>query len=178
MAEGERPRDRFGRFLPGRSSSEESAAQGGGGAPETVETRSGERSEPPPASREMDISDTPAPSVGPHTTFERQSPEERLAGHEQSSVDAMGLDKRRPVVGGRYSPSFARQATIYGVFLAVVAALAIGFIVLAGKLDEPPDTNPDVAPWSREDAAQVPPAPLDFPRYGQSGGAAAPGPEL
>jgi hypothetical protein len=136
------------------------------------------RSQAPPSDGETDISDVTAPSVGPHTTFEKQSPEERLAGHEQSGVDAMGLDKRRPVVGGHYSPSFARQATIYGVFLAVLAALVIGFIVLANKLDQPPETNPDVAPWSREDASQVPPAPLDFPRYGKPGSDAAPGPEL
>lgn len=172
MAE-ERNRDTGGRFQStSRGSSDDDEA---GDEPVTDEPESpqSETDEGP-----VDISDTPAPSVGPHTTFEKQSPEERLAGHEQSSVDAMGLDKRRSVVGGRYSPSFARQATIYGAFLAVVAVLAIGFIILANKLDEPPETNADVAPWSREDAQPRPPAPIDFPRYGQPDSAAAPGPEL
>jgi hypothetical protein len=160
MAE-EGNRDPRGRFPPRRqASSDDEGAE---------EPAAGQAGDPPSGDQgEVDISGTPAPSVGPQTTFSKQSPEERLAGHEQSSVDAMGLDKRRPVVGRRYSPSFARQATIYGVFLAVVAVLVVGFIILAGKLDEPPETNPDVAPWSREDAAQQPPAPIDFPRYGRN----------
>ena len=53
-----------------------------------------------------DLSDTTAPSIGPNTTFEKDDPEERLARHEQSDVDAMGLDKRREVIGGSYSASF------------------------------------------------------------------------
>jgi hypothetical protein len=148
MAE-ERQRDERGRFLPGQEDAEQ------------ADPESSQQAEPDGGA--VDISDTPAPSVGPHTTFEKQSPEERLAGHEQSGVDAMGLDKRRPVVGGRYSPSFARQATIYGVFIAVLAALAIGFIVLANELDQPPETNPDEAPWTGN---ETPPSDIDFPRYG------------
>jgi hypothetical protein len=108
----------------------------------------------------VDISDTVAPSIGPHTTFEKQGPEERLAGKEQSETDAMGLDKRRSVVGGSYSPSFARQATLYGIVVAVVVALGIGFKLLADKLDEPPATNADAAPWAAPDAPQKPPKPL------------------
>ncbi|MGH2955129.1 MAG: hypothetical protein ACRDK9_14160, partial [Solirubrobacterales bacterium] len=155
--EQKRARDRFGRFLPGGRSAEEDEGDdeaAGAADPAHGSAESGE----------VDISDTPAPSIGPHTTFEKHAPTQ-AADYEPSTVDAMGRDKRRPVVGGRYSPSIARQATIYGIFLAVVAALAIGFIVLANELDQPPETNEDVAPWSSEDAAQVPPAPLDFPRY-------------
>jgi hypothetical protein len=117
----------------------------------------------------IDISDTPAPSIGPHTVFERDDPEERLARHEQSETDAMGLDKRREVVGGQYSPSLARQLTMYGIFLAVVAAIAVGFIVLAGELDKPPKAYKDEAPWSRADAPNVTPQPIDFPTYGNPG---------
>ena len=106
---------------------------------------------------ETDISDTVAPSVGPHTTFDKDTAEERLARHEQSDVDAMGLDKRREVVGGSYSPSAARQATLYGIFIAVIVALGIGFKVLADKLDEPPKNNKDEAPWSQPGAPQIPP---------------------
>jgi hypothetical protein len=38
----------------------------------------------------------------------------------------------------------------------VVVALAIGFKLLADKLDEPPANNPDAAPWSQSDAPQIP----------------------
>ena len=106
--------------------------------------------EMPPAS------ETPAPSIGPNTVIEKQPPEERLAGKDQSDVDAMGLDKRRAVIGGSYSPSAARQATLYGIFVVVVVGLAIGFKLLADKLDEPPAHNPDRAPWSQQDAPQIP----------------------
>jgi hypothetical protein len=107
--------------------------------------------EMPPAS------ETPAPSIGPHTEIEHEDPEERLARHEQSDVDAMGLDKRREVVGGSYGPSLARQVTLYGVFVAVVVALGIGFKVLADKLDEPPKNYEDTAPWADPNAPQLPP---------------------
>ncbi len=108
----------------------------------------------------MDISETTAPSVGPNTVIEKDSPEERLARNDQSDKDAMGLDKRRAVIGGQYSPSFARQATLYGVFLAVVAAMVIGGVVLAGELDQAPAEYEDQAPWAQPDAPQEPPPPL------------------
>jgi hypothetical protein len=120
----------------------------GGGA-----DASAERKEMPPAS------ETPAPSIGPNTVIEHESPDERLSRHEISNTDAMGLEKRRSVVGGSYSPSLARQAALYGIFIAVIAALAIGFIVLANELDQPPETYSDEAPWSQPDAPQRPPAP-------------------
>jgi hypothetical protein len=116
-----------------------------------------------------DISDTPAPSVGPHTTFSKQSAEERLARHEQSDVDAMGLDKRREVIGGSYSPSIGRQAATYGIVLGVVAAIVVGFLLLANKLDQPEDKYEDQAPWSQAGAEQIPPPGIDFPEYGHPG---------
>ena len=88
-----------------------------------------------------------APSIGPNTVIEREDPDERLARHEQSEVDAMGKDKRRAVVGHSYGPSVGRQASMYGIALAVIAAVVIGFILLAGKLDQPPDTIQAKAPW-------------------------------
>ena len=124
------------------------------GGSEERSGQSGKRKEMPPAGS---IS---APSIGPNTKIDYVPPEERLADHEISNVDAMGLDKRRSVVGGSYSPSLARQATLYGIFLAVAAALVIGFLVLANQLDQPPDSYPDEAPWSQADAPQRSPEPL------------------
>jgi hypothetical protein len=116
-----------------------------------VEEEGKTRAGMPPAS------ETPAPSIGPHTEIEHEDPEERLARHEQSDVDAMGLDKRREVVGGSYGPSVARQATLYGIFVAVVVALGIGFKLLADELDEPPNNTRDTAPWANPGAPQTPP---------------------
>jgi hypothetical protein len=106
------------------------------------------------------ISDTTAPSIGPNTVIEREDPEKRLARHEQSDTDAMGLDKRREVIGGRYSASVARQATTYGAVVAVIAALVVGAILLVSSADEPPAKYPDKAPWAKDGAKQHTPKPL------------------
>jgi hypothetical protein len=112
-------------------------------------------------SREMPpASETPAPSIGPHTEIEHEDPDERLARHEQSDVDAMGLDKRRPVSGGSYGPSFGRQAMLYGIFIVVLVALVIGFKALADSLDEPPKHIENTAPWAQDGAPQIPPKPI------------------
>lgn len=107
-----------------------------------------------------DETEITGPSLGPHTVIEREPVEKRLARHEQSEVDAMGKDKRRVVVGHSYGPSKARQATLYGIFVAVVAVLAIAGKLLADKLDEPPDHINATAPWAQPDAPQHPPKPL------------------
>jgi hypothetical protein len=91
-----------------------------------------------------DISDTVAPSVGPHSRVVHHA----HADHEPSQLDAMGLDKRRPVVGGKYGVNAGRQAALYGGALAITAALVIGFILLAKQLDKSPDEFPDEAPWA------------------------------
>jgi hypothetical protein len=99
----------------------------------------------------VDISDTPAPSIGPHTTFDKRSAEERLSGHEQSDKDAMGLEKRRQVMGGRYSASFTRQIVTYVIVLGVIVGAAFGLKVLADDLDKPPAKVEDQAPWTGSD---------------------------
>jgi hypothetical protein len=116
------------------------ASGGGGGGPE-------------------DLSDTTAPSIGPRTTFDRRPPEERLARHEQSETDAMGLDKHRQVVGGQYGASAKKQMTLYGIALLILTVFVVGFIILVGELDQPQDAG-DQAPWSSPDAPQNPSAPL------------------
>lgn len=99
----------------------------------------------------VDISDTPAPSIGPNTTFDKRSAEERLAGSEQSNEDAMGLDKRRQVIGGTYSPTKTRQIVMWVIFVVVVGAGAFGLKTLADDLDKPPAKVEDQAPWTGSD---------------------------
>ena len=110
---------------------------------------------------EKPASDITAPSIGPNTVIEKEPPEERLAKHDQSDVDAMGLDKRRGVVGQKYGASAAKQATVYGVALAVIVALVIGGKLAIDELDNGPKVNEDEAPWT---GTERDPAPLDFPR--------------
>ena len=128
------------------------------------EAKSGDR----PASRAGDegSGDDPrqqnvsAPSLGPNTVIERESVEERLSRHEQSEVDAMGLDKRRSVVGQGYGPSKARQFAVYLGFLAVVAALVIGGIILVNSVDTSVGKHiPCSAPWCKSEK-QIKPKPI------------------
>ena len=100
------------------------------------------------AGGEEDISGTPAPSVGPNTTIEKESPEERLAKHEQSDQDAMGLDKRRQIIGGSYGPTKTRQIVTWLVVVVVIGGAAFGLSKLASNLDEPPKQVEDQAPWT------------------------------
>jgi hypothetical protein len=101
-----------------------------------------------------------APSIGPNTVIEHTPPEERLDHDKISDVDAMGKDKRREVVGGTYGPTRARVFGTFAAFFAIVAALAVGFYFLAKELDQPPESNPDAAPWAEPDAEQKPPRPI------------------
>jgi len=113
---------------------------------------------------EPETGDMAAPSIGPHTKIEKEPPEERLAKHEQSDIDAMGLDKRRSVAGGRYGPSLAKQASMYGAFLVVLVMVLIGGKLAVDELDKPPSEIEEQAEWAQDDAQQRPPAPIDFPR--------------
>jgi hypothetical protein len=140
----------MGRFLP---KDEEGAAEP---ASEADDAQTGQRSGD--ETETVDISDTVAPSIGPHTTVTRPVHHEPVA-HEQSEVDAMGLDKRREVVGKSYGPSAGRQLTMYGIFLAVLAALVFGGKLLADELDKPPEQVEDQAVWTGNDE---PAAPIDF----------------
>jgi hypothetical protein len=110
---------------------------------------------------ERDESQITAPSLGPNTKIVREPPEKRLARHDQSSVDAMGQDKRRGVVGHSYGPSVGKQASLYGMFIAVTAAVVIGFVLLANQLDQPRETGEPTAAWADKDARQHTPAPLE-----------------
>jgi hypothetical protein len=141
---------------------EEPRAQDGNGEDEASE--SGEKQERAQTKdekqRELEEFHPTAPSLGPHTVIERPPPEERLAKHEQSPVDAMGKDKRRAVVGHSYGPSTTRQAVLYGAAVLVVVVLAIGAKLLIDSSDKFPSEVPHQAPWAQPDAKQAPPKPL------------------
>jgi hypothetical protein len=85
-----------------------------------------------------------------------ESAEERLSHHEQSDTDAMGLEKRREVIGGSYSASGKRQFVTYAIVIALMIGGGIGLKALAGKLDEPPSKVADQAPWTGTQKAPKP----------------------
>ena len=117
-----------------------------------------EQGEPSPNDEDNnDAGEPAAPSIGAKTEIEHVPPQERLAGVEHSSEDAMGLDKRRGVMGETYGPTRQRVILSFVVFFAIVAALFIGLLFLVNQLDQPPDSNPDKAPWSAPDVQQAPP---------------------
>lgn len=109
---------------------------------------------------EKPASEITAPSIGPNTVIEKKPPEERLDQDKISDVDAMGLDKRRSVVGHSYSASLGKQVVMYGIFLAVVVALLIGGKALVDEADAPPADYEAKAPWAQPEAEPVPPDPL------------------
>jgi hypothetical protein len=111
--------------------------------------------------RKHDESGITGPSLGPHTVIEREPVEERLSRHDQSESDAMGKDKRREVVGHSYGPSVARQAAMYGAFLAVLAGLVVGGILLLGVFDKPVGKDvPNTAAWAQPGVKQHKPPPI------------------
>jgi hypothetical protein len=89
-----------------------------------------------------------APSAADITKLEKMEASEEAKQNEPSTVDAMGQDKRRQVVGHSYGPSKRSQIMF---FVAVGAALVIivgGWLTLVGLFDKPPTQVPHSAPWS------------------------------
>ena len=98
---------------------------------------------------------SPRPRSARRRRSTRSPPEERLAKHEQSDVDAMGLDKRRAVVGERYGASFAKQARSTACSSSSSSRSLIGGKLAVDELDQGPEVNADKAPWSQADAEQT-----------------------
>jgi hypothetical protein len=102
------------------------------------------------------------PSLGPHTDlgeFQKRREEhyERMRENEPSQEDAMGLDKRRTIVGGTYGPTRTRLIATFTVTIAIIAAAGVGIYLLVGELDQAPKNDPAKAPWSASNAPQKPP---------------------
>jgi hypothetical protein len=109
------------------------------------------------SSDEMTGDAAAGPSLGPHTDLEafQEGREESLekAAHA-SDTDAMGLDKRREIVGGTYGMTRAKLAVLYTTVVVVIAAAAVGLYLLAKDLDQPPEKVNAEAPWAEENAPQ------------------------
>jgi hypothetical protein len=76
--------------------------------------------------------------------------------HERSTVDAMGKDKRRQVVGKSYGASRQRQLAYYGLFLAFVVVLYFAASFAISELDKAPSHSAAAAPWAQKGAPQDP----------------------
>jgi hypothetical protein len=126
-------------------------------------------SESPDRPEREPTSEPTAPSIGAHTKIEHVPPEERLAGHDHDTEDAMGRDKRRAVKGESYGPSRTRVLMSFVVFFAIVGVVFIGLLFLVDQLDQPPDTVEAKAPWSVEDSPQHPAGPIDSRPDGAEG---------
>ena len=81
---------------------------------------------------------------------------DHLVKEGASTVDAMGKDKRREVVGHSYGPSRRSQVMFFAIVGILVVVVLGGWTLAVAAFDQPPDNNPDVAPWSKADADQIP----------------------
>ena len=76
-------------------------------------------------------------------------PSEEAKQHEPSTVDAMGQDKRRQVVGAGYGPSRRSQIMFFAAVAAFLVVVVGGWLTLVNAFDKPPgDDFPQTAPWS------------------------------
>ena len=66
-----------------------------------------------------------APSAGNIEALDKFEPSAEARAHEPSTVDAMGQDKRRQVVGHTYGPS-ARSRIMFFLTVGAVLALTVG----------------------------------------------------
>jgi hypothetical protein len=83
-----------------------------------------------------------------------------------SDTDALGLEKRRQVVGGQYGATKKKQLVVYGVFLLVSVIVVIGFLTIVSSIDNREMPLENTAPWAQSSAQQEQPRDLDFPANG------------
>src|SRR4029079_11869827 len=78
-----------------------------------------------------------APSSPDIRKLQLLEPSDEAKAHEPSSVDAMGRDKRRPVVGHSYGPS-ARTQLMFFVAVGIVLVVVVGgWLSLVALFDKP-----------------------------------------
>ena len=89
-----------------------------------------------------------APSAADIEQLEKFEPSEEAKQHEPSTVDAMGQDKRRQVVGQSYGPSKRSQIMFFVAVAAVLVVFVGGWLALVAAFDKPPEHFSPKAPWS------------------------------
>jgi hypothetical protein len=97
-----------------------------------------------------------APSAPDTSKLHLLKPSREAQAHEASSVDAMGQDKRREVIGHAYGPSRSSQLAVLGGVIGVALVLFFGLGAWARHSDKVPASNPDAAAWAQPDAPQTP----------------------
>jgi hypothetical protein len=95
-----------------------------------------------------------APSAGNIDELEKMEASEEAKRAEPSDVDAMGMDKRRQVIGNVGGPSRRSQFLFFGSVAAIAILLIGGWFLAVSILDQPKDEYPDKAPWSSPEAPQ------------------------
>lgn len=90
-----------------------------------------------------------APSAADISKLELMEPSEEAKRHQPSTVDAMGQDKRREVVGHSYGPSKRSQIMFFVAVGAVLVVIIGGWLALVAAFDKPPTDFEDTAPWSK-----------------------------
>lgn len=90
---------------------------------------------------------------------EMGTPEARATGRseEREETDALGLPKRRQVMGHTAGPSKARQFAFFLTMVAIAFFLYLGARLAVSEFDTGPEGTPETAPWSRPGPPQVPP---------------------
>jgi hypothetical protein len=94
-----------------------------------------------------------APSAADIDKLEKFEPSEDAKRHKPSTVDAMGQDKRREVVGHSYGPSKRSQIMFFVAVGAVLVVIIGGWLALVSAFDNPPTEFEDSAPWSKTAAS-------------------------
>jgi len=115
--------------------------------------KSGDRSKSDSGSSKSRATKGTAPSAADIDKLEKFEPSEEAKRHEPSTVDAMGQDKRRQVVGHSYGPTRRSQIMFFVAVAAVAIVIVGGWLVLVGLFDKPPTHFKDSAPWSTTPAS-------------------------
>jgi hypothetical protein len=87
-------------------------------------------------------------------------------GAGTSDLDAMGNDKRRPVIGQQYGASARKRLIVYGIAIGVIVLVVVAFMTVISGVDNKDIALKDTAPWSGADAPQEAPRDVDFQRNG------------
>jgi hypothetical protein len=95
-----------------------------------------------------------APSAADITKLEKFEPSEEAKRTEPSQEDAMGMDKRRQVVGGSHGPSRKSQILFFASVALILIVVVGGYALAIAAFDQPEKSYPDKAPWSQAGAAQ------------------------